>query len=91
MIYQPFQHTEPKHVYRAKHWRVALGVAAILSFGLMFVLWNYSQEMDGVSLVWMLAVSAVWIGAPLNQAFRHKLVISPAGISITDVNTTTTA
>ena len=91
MIYQPFQHTEPKHVYRAKHWRVALVFVTVLLFALIFILWQYRQEMGGVSLVWILTLSVLCISVPLNQAFRHKLVISPAGISITDGNTTTTA
>ena len=92
---ESFQHTEPTHVYRTKHWRVALGAAIMLSgmtilFIFIFILWQSSHTFIGVPL-WGFVVSNFYpIGASLNQAFRQKLVISPAGISITQWRTAST-
>ena len=84
MIYQPFQHTEPTHVYRTKQRRMAVGTAIMLScMTILLIFWQYSHTFSGVPLWGFVVINFYHIGASLNQAFRQKLVISPAGVSIT--------
>ena len=88
---EPFQHTEPTHVYRTKQRRMAVGTAIMLScMTILLIFWQYSHTFSGVPL-WGFVVSNFYhIGASLNQAFRYKLMISPAGISITQWRTAST-
>ena len=88
---ESFQHTEPTHVYRTKHWRMAVGAAIMLScMTILLIFWQYSHTFSGVPLWGFVVINFYHIGASLNQAFRQKLVISPAGISITQWRTAST-
>ena len=93
MIYQPFQHTEPVHVYRSSHRTLSLLVVFSNILAIIFIIFAYwrrdtrsPSEPFPVSIFFLI----LNIGMFSVTALRHKLVISPAGISITRWRTTAT-
>ena len=85
MIYQPFQHTEPTHVYRFKYWRLlfigAIANALSLSiFALLF--WLMPTSVVGPSPLMIIEIVFISVLC-LIMCLHLKLVISPAGVSVT--------
>ena len=86
---ESFQHTEPTHVYRTKQPRGALAYAAMMA--VLSIMMLISSIYEGNPVAWIMMMFFICImGTSLNQALRHKLVISPAGMSITNWHTMAT-
>ena len=90
---ESFQHTEPTHVYRSSHRTLSLLVVFSNILAIIFIIFAYwrrdtrsPSEPFPVSIFFLI----LNIGMFSVTALRHKLVISPAGISITRWRTTAT-
>ena len=90
---ESFQHTEPTHVYRTANRPVTLLAVFGNVLVLIFIIFIYSRNADRLtsgphpiiilSIVFNIVVISV-------TSLRHKLVISPAGVSITHRRTVAT-
>ena len=93
MIYQPFQHTEPVHVYRTSNRPVTLLAVFGNVLVLIFIIFIYSRNADRLTsgphpIIILSIVSNIVVISV--TSLRHKLVISPAGVSITHWRTVAT-
>ncbi len=92
MLYQPFQHTEPKRAYRAANrLLLAFGVALqILLLSINISAYRYNAVLRDFPsyMITLLLVSNIIMYLVTN--FRHKMIISPAGINITRWRTVAT-
>jgi hypothetical protein len=77
-----FQHSQPQSVYRSKNYRGGWGLAVIY---LLIALISAPRALNDPTF-WNVAAPLIWVAVALQnwwQSQRTRLVMSPAGISVT--------
>jgi hypothetical protein len=81
-IEMDFQHSQPQSVYRSKNYRGGWGLAGIY---LLIALISAPRALNDPTL-WNIAAALIWLVVGFQnwwQSQRTRLVMSPAGISVT--------